>query len=154
MPGETQKEFIVREFRGAGDALAAGDILLKARQAASWAPSALSQVLALRGVFAFVSERHGVPTGFIVGRQLVDEGEILNLGVKTEFRRRGEGRALADRLLEAFTQRGIVKVFLEVRESNQSAVSFYESVGFRQVGRREEYYRDPEEAALILRKNL
>jgi ribosomal-protein-alanine N-acetyltransferase len=155
MPSEaTQKEFTVREFRGAGDALPAAEILMEVRQAASWSPATLSQLLALKGVLAFFSERLGVPTGFIVGRQLVDEGEILNLAVKAGFRRQGEGRALVERLLEGFRQRGIVKVFLEVRESNQPAVSFYESFGFRQVGRRGEYYRHPEEAALILRKNL
>jgi [ribosomal protein S18]-alanine N-acetyltransferase len=134
------------------DARAASAILEEATEAARWSLAALQQMLSLRGAVAWMAEYEGTPTGFIVGRQVADEGEILNLTILTAYRRKGAGRALVQQILEAFAKRGVVKVFLEVRESNIAAVSFYESLGFRKTGRREGYYREPPEAALILEK--
>jgi len=134
------------------DAPAASAILEEATEAASWSFEALQQLLSLRGAVAWIAERGATPTGFIVGRQVADEGEILNLAIRKGYRRRGQGRALAKQLLEGFANRGVVKMFLEVRESNLPAISFYESLGFRKTGRREGYYQNPPEAALILEK--
>ena len=80
-----------------------------------------------------------------------DEGEILNLGVAPAHRRCGVGRALAIATLEQLSAAGVRQVFLEVRESNVAARRLYEALGFREVGRRDGYYRRPREAAVILR---
>jgi [ribosomal protein S18]-alanine N-acetyltransferase len=89
--------------------------------------------------------------GYIVGRAVVDQGEILNLGVMLAARRRGIGTALVRRMLEDFARRGVVSAFLEVRESNFPAQQLYESFGFTAVGRRARYYQRPMEDAVILR---
>ena len=89
--------------------------------------------------------------GYIVGRAVVDQGEILNLGVTLSARRRGVGTALVRRLLEDFGRRGVVSAFLEVRESNLPAQQLYESFGFAAVGRRPRYYQRPMEDAVVLR---
>jgi len=146
-----EREFRVRNYREE-DAAAASEILEESKEAASWSRAALDQTLLLRGVVALVSERNGAASGFIIGRQVADEGEILNLAVRETCRRQGEGRALAKRLLEVFAKAGVVKVFLEVRESNEAAIALYEKLGFGLAGRREKYYREPVEAALILEK--
>ena len=142
----------MREFR-AEDAAAASEILREARESASWSMQALVEFMPLPGAVALMSERAGRPTGFILGRLVADEAEVLNLAVREECRRQGEGRALLKELLRRFAESGVSRVFLEVRESNRGAMGFYERMGFRQSGRREDYYREPQEAALVYVKN-
>jgi ribosomal-protein-alanine N-acetyltransferase len=149
---QTENDFVVREFR-AEDAAQASEILLAAREAASWSSQGLVEFLTLPGVVALMSERGEKPTGFILGRRTADEAEILNLAVRAEYRRQGEGRALLQELLRRFAKSGVSRVFLEVRETNRGAMAFYEREGFRLTGRREGYYQDPREAALVYEKN-
>ncbi|MDP3910266.1 MAG: ribosomal protein S18-alanine N-acetyltransferase [Gemmatimonadales bacterium] len=92
--------------------------------------------------------------GYVVARTAVDEGEILNLAVAPDGRRRGVGRALVVAVLDALAKRGVREVFLEVRESNADARSLYVAHGFREVGRRPQYYRRPPEDAIILRAGI
>jgi ribosomal-protein-alanine N-acetyltransferase len=84
---------------------------------------------------------------------VADEAELLNLAVREECRRQGEGRALLVELRRRFAESGVSRVFLEVRESNLGAIAFYERMGFRRSGRREGYYLEPQEAALVYEKN-
>jgi ribosomal-protein-alanine N-acetyltransferase len=74
------------------------------------------------------------------------EAEILNIAVAPSHRRNGIATALIDSL-------DAPEVFLEVRESNEPAQRLYSKLGFRTVGRREQYYDDPEEAALVMRRS-
>ena len=103
------------------------------------------------GVSIFIAETGDGPIGYIVGRSVLDEGEILNLGVALRARRRGVGRALVRHLLDEFASAGACAVFLEVRESNAPAQGLYEGFGFREVGRRQRYYQRPVEDAVLLR---
>jgi polysaccharide biosynthesis protein PslH len=100
--------------------------------------------------FAFdvhVAEKSDGIAGFMVSRSMgPDEAEILNLAVAPEARRSGVGTALIE-TLEA------MEVFLEVRESNTAAQGLYSKLGFRVVGRRDGYYDDPAEAALVMRRS-
>jgi [ribosomal protein S18]-alanine N-acetyltransferase len=86
----------------------------------------------------------------VVGRQVLDEAEILNLAVTTGMRRQGEGRALVSHILQRFAEHTVSRVFLEVRESNTGAIAFYRGLGFQAVGTRRDYYRDPTEAAMVM----
>jgi len=103
------------------------------------------------GLFIFVAESGDGPVGYIVGRHVLDEGEILNLGVALPVRRRGVGRALVRHVLASFAAVGVAAVFLEVRESNLPAQRLYEAIGFQEVGRRRRYYQRPVEDAVVLR---
>jgi [ribosomal protein S18]-alanine N-acetyltransferase len=98
-----------------------------------------------------VAEDGGTILGYVVGRSALDQGEILNLGVTLQARRRGIGGALVRRLLAVFSVEGVREAFLEVRESNFAAQRLYQSFGFHDVGRRRRYYRRPVEDAVILR---
>jgi ribosomal-protein-alanine N-acetyltransferase len=85
--------------------------------------------------------------GFLVARRTApDEREILNIAVDPGERRKGIARAL----LEAELRRGKNHWFLEVRESNSSAIKLYQSVGFRVIARRELYYTNPPEPAIVM----
>jgi [ribosomal protein S18]-alanine N-acetyltransferase len=142
--------FVIRGFNGAEDAAEVAEILREAREAASWSEDALRETEKLPGVSAFVSERNGAISGILVGRQVVDEAEILNLAVRQGMRRQGEGRALVDHILEHFAGCHVSRVFLEVRESNAGAIAFYRGLGFVAIGMRRDYYRDPTESAQVM----
>lgn len=103
--------------------------------------------------FLVAVARHAV-VGYAIAHHAVDEGEILNLGVAPDQRRRGIGRALIDAVLARLCDAGVRTVYLEVRESNAPARSLYASLGFAAVGRRPGYYRLPREDAVILRTQL
>ncbi len=89
--------------------------------------------------------------GYIVARGVADEGEILNLAVGDRYQRRGVGRALVRAALVLLAAGGAQTVYLEVRESNEAARRLYEGLGFEVLARRGHYYRQPDEAALVLR---
>jgi ribosomal-protein-alanine N-acetyltransferase len=68
------------------------------------------------------------------------EAHVLNLCIGPNYRGRGLGRHLLVRLLDIARWNGAERVFLEVRPSNPLAKALYESVGFREIGRRPRYY--------------
>lgn len=118
--------------------------------AAIWSKTGLEEICARYPSHSLVARDGEEILGFIAGRTVADEGEILNLAVQPCYRRRGVGKALAEGLLKGFSQAGVARVFLEVRESNRGALAFYFKLGFQPVGRREGYYHQPDEAAVIL----
>jgi [ribosomal protein S18]-alanine N-acetyltransferase len=148
--GAAKPGFVIRAFNGAEDATIVAEILREAKEAASWSEDALRETALLPGVAAFVSQRSGAISGIVVGRQVLDEAEILNLAVTTGMRRQGEGRALVRHILQQFVERKVSRVFLEVRESNAGAIAFYRGLGFQAVGTRRDYYREPTEAATVM----
>jgi len=111
-------------------------------------------LLGWQGVVALVSGDGRKVSGFIVGRQAAGEAEILNLAVIPAKRRKGEGGALLKAAVEALRARKVSRVFLEVRESNEAGMAFYEKQGFSKTGRRAGYYRDPDEAAIRMEMKL
>src|SRR5882672_12599475 len=85
--GAARPGFVIREFDAVADAPEVAAILWEAREAASWSAEALRETALLLGVAAFVSEHGGAITGIAVGRQVLDEAEILNLAVRKSERR-------------------------------------------------------------------
>ena len=143
----------IRLFR-ATDAAAATAVLRESVEAANWLEKSYVELLGWRGAVALASEVEGTVTGFVIGRQIADEGEILNLAVVPARRRRGDGGALLIAALDEFRARRTSRVFLEVRESNEAAIAFYGKHGFAETGRRAGYYQDPAEAAVLMEKKL
>jgi ribosomal-protein-alanine N-acetyltransferase len=129
-------------------------ILRVAPEAAQWPEWSSRELLGFGGVLALASEEEGEITGFIIGRQVEDEAEILNLAVSPAKRRKGAGGALLKAVMAEFRARQVSRLFLEVRESNQNGIRFYRKHGFSAAGRRPGYYRDPDEAAIVMEKKL
>ena len=77
------------------------------------------------------------------------EFELLNIGIRLRNQRVGIGKRLFDSFLHHVSP-GWIKVFLEVRESNTKAISFYEGLGFETTGERTGFYGDPVEDALLM----
>lgn len=107
-----------------------------------WSDQDLRGALSLSGVTALLA-RQGRHTfcGFILARTVVDEAEILLVGVLPEDRGSGIATALLDSFLKQAADLGLSKVFLEVREDNDAARALYKRMGFVQIGRRDQYYR-------------
>jgi ribosomal-protein-alanine N-acetyltransferase len=106
--------------------------------------------LAWIAVPAAEAEAEGHPIGFLVAQSGGPEWELENIAVLPEFRCRGVGRQLLAALLTHARALGAERIFLEVRASNQPAIRFYNLSGFQQLASRRDYYRDPDEDALIL----
>jgi ribosomal-protein-alanine N-acetyltransferase len=92
--------------------------------------------------------------GYVVARLAAGELHINNLAVRENHRQQGIGRALLTRVLAEATFAGSFVAFLEVRAGNTGARAFYETCGFRVVGRRRNYYPEPREDALIMRLDM
>ena len=92
--------------------------------------------------------------GYIGSQTVPDESDMMNVAVHPDYRRRGIAEALVTALCDALNERGSVSLTLEVRSSNEPAKAMYEKLGFGLAGRRPNYYRNPKEDALILRKML
>lgn len=90
--------------------------------------------------------------GYVGSQTCLDETDMMNIAVSPASRRQGVARALIEALVSALRERGSKQLTLEVRASNSPARQLYESLGFLQVGLRKNYYRNPKEDALILRK--
>lgn len=132
------------------DAGAVAEILRKSPEAVFWAEASVREVLEWSGVLGLASEVRGEVAGFLIARQVKEEAEVLNLAVAPEKRRKGEGGALLRAAVAEFCKRGVRRVFLEVRESNATGIAFYHKHSFSQAGRREGYYREPVEAAIVM----
>ena len=89
--------------------------------------------------------------GFVNGSFAFEEGELLNIAVEEDYRRQGIAQMLFDTLFQHFTDMGVEKIFLEVREKNTPAVGFYKKNGFAEVGLRKNYYREPTDHAVIMK---
>ncbi len=100
---------------------------------------------------ALVFDNDGVQ-GFVVGRQIGPEWELENIVIGE--RGRGYGFLLLHVFLIALRIHGGEAVFLEVRASNAAARHLYEKHGFTETGRRRIYYLDPQEDAILYRKDL
>lgn len=81
---------------------------------------------------------------------VVDLAHVTNMGVKGELVRRGLGRLVLYCLFDVARRSGIDAVTLEVRVSNEAALGLYREFGFYETGRRQAYYRDTGEDALIM----
>ena len=85
---------------------------------------------------------------------IIDEAEIHRIAVKEEYRRFGIAGVLLQEMFKVLRERGIVSVHLEVRQSNHDAIKLYEKFGFMIKGRRQRYYQETGEDALILEADV
>jgi [ribosomal protein S18]-alanine N-acetyltransferase len=150
---ETKRPCLIRPFSIA-DADAVREIFRASPQAGALTKDSYERSPEWSGPLALVSVCAGEVTGFLVGREVVDEAEVFAFAVTPKYRRQGHGGALVSAAIDGMRSRGVKNLFLEVRESNLGAIAFYERIGFSRIGRRKVYYKDPEEAAITMGKKL
>ncbi len=107
----------------------------------AWNAAQCAGMLSLPNTQLYIARGNaGTVLGFAMCRNIADEAELLLLAVSPKARRNGVGRALLRRFIVDATETGASRLFLEVRQGN-SAIDFYEDVGFLQIGHRLHYYR-------------
>ena len=99
-----------------------------------------------------VAEQDGVVLGYVGAQTVHPESDMMNVAVSPNRRREGIAEVLVDALIVELKRIGSESLTLEVRASNAPAIALYTKMGFHEVGCRRNYYRDPKEDALILRK--
>jgi ribosomal-protein-alanine N-acetyltransferase len=121
-----------------------------------WSEDEVETLLIDRAVIAHRASAGSRLAGFILSRCAGGEAEILSVAVDPGRRGSGLGRDLLDLHLRRLAGIGVTAVFLEVSENNAAARRLYARAGFREVGRRPNYYRDADGTAhaLVLRRDL
>ncbi len=120
-----------------------------------WTESTFRGLLRRADADLFVAETvEGDLAGYAVSWAVLDQGELGNVAVAPEWRHRGIAHCLLDAVILRAAERRVKELFLEVRVSNSTARQLYLSYGFRDVGRRRNYYMEPVEDALVMRKDL
>lgn len=116
-----------------------------------WPESELRKSLEQPYAHFFVAVNDEKVVGYIGAYQAADEYDITNIAVTKDARRQNVATQLMNMVIDKARDEGIVAVNLEVRESNDVAVSFYRKVGFERIGVRKNFYTRPTENAIIYR---
>ena len=114
----------------------------------------LSELLDNDRAYYLVAKQGERAIGYIGIWLVAGEGHITNVAVLPEFRRQGIGRKLMQSIEELAFARETARMTLEVRKSNFVAQNLYISLGFASAGIRPGYYRDNNEDAIIMWKDL
>lgn len=139
-----------RTAPGLGDPEACAQLHAACFPQEPWAAEVLAGLAVAPGALAWHRRSGQELAGFLLARWAGDEAEVLTLAVAPGFRRRGVAREMMSVLIEDLRRRGTKLLYLEMAAKNRSAEGLYSSLGFSQVGRRKEYYRDGTDA-LVLR---
>ncbi|MBQ8545692.1 MAG: ribosomal protein S18-alanine N-acetyltransferase [Clostridia bacterium] len=102
----------------------------------------------------FVAKDEGKLVGYISFTRILDECQIVNIATTKKARCKGVGTALINALLDFAKKNGVKKLFLEVRESNASAINLYKKFGFLAVGVSKNHYSLPVENAILMNLEL
>ena len=117
-----------------------------------WSENSVASELNNKLALWLVAQEGERVAGYIGSQTVMGESDMMNVAVHPDFRRCGIAETLVLSLVEELQKRSSRCLTLEVRASNGPAICLYEKLGFHQVGRRKNYYRNPREDALILRK--
>lgn len=117
-----------------------------------WSETTFRGLLRRRDAEMIAAESNGRVVGYAVFWCVLDQGELGNVAVAAEARGTRIGARLLEEVLRRASRRGVREVFLEVRPTNLVARRLYEQYGFSAVGRRRNYYQEPVEDALVLRR--
>lgn len=105
-----------------------------------WTRQDIAGLLASPGVAGFLLTEGGFDIGMTICRTAADEAELLTVAVDPAHRRRGAARLLLGAVIDRVRGDGARALFLEVGADNPGALTLYNSLGFRTVGRRAAYY--------------
>lgn len=120
-----------------------------------WNETQIAEEIDRKAGCALVSvSSEGVLQGWCCGGLGFSDAELLKIAVHSSLRRQGVATMLLENLLCLLAQRGGEQIFLEVRAQNFSARRFYLKQGFEEIGKREKYYKNPVDDAVICVRGL
>ena len=114
-----------------------------------WSETIIALHIGLPGGFGLIDPRGGM----VLARTIMDEAEILTIGVVPPARRQGLGAELLRAAMDRAAALDARSMFLEVAEHNATARALYTRMGFAEVGRRKRYYANGDDA-LVMRVAL
>ena len=119
-----------------------------------WTKEGFLTYLMKKDTMFFVVEEKERILGYCSMMTVLDEGDILNVAVRSDRQKEGIGQFLVDSMLRMAEMQGIRLVHLEVRQGNGTARRLYQRLGFKEDGLRRDYYENPVENAVLMTKTL
>ena len=120
----------------------------------SWSIESLKSEISNKNTIFLVAVYEKEVLGYILGKVSIESADILKIAVKLQFRRFGVSKLLLKAFIDSAIKFGIKELFLEVRVSNNVAINLYKLFGFKVVGIRKNFYADPKEDALLVKKDI
>lgn len=117
----------------------------------AWSEKSVASELDNPLSFWLVADDNGRVAGYVGSQTVMDETDMMNVAVHPDYRKQGIATALIVGLVGELRKKGSHCLTLEVRASNENAISLYRKLDFQQIGLRKNYYHNPKEDALILR---
>ena len=117
----------------------------------AWSEKSVTSELTNALSLWLVADDNGRVAGYVGSQTVMDETDMMNVAVHPDYRKQGIATALIVGLVEELRKKGSHCLTLEVRASNENAISLYRKLDFQQIGLRKNYYHNPKEDALILR---
>lgn len=121
---------------------------------AAWSEKSIASELKNELSYWLVAVDDGRVLGYVGSQTVLGETDMMNVAVHPDCRKQGIGQTLVNALVDGLKEKESRCLTLEVRASNAPARALYEKLGFVQVGLRKNYYRNPKEDALILRREF
>ena len=115
-----------------------------------WSEEDITALISTEGSMCYTATSDGAVIAYLIGRQIAPEGEIYRIATLPSHRRRGVAYRLLDYAVKCERGRGLESLFLEVREKNGPARALYSSYGFKQIGIRKNYYKNPPDNAIVM----
>ena len=118
-----------------------------------WSEQEICSTVRQRNTFCAGALEEGRLLGYYLCYFVLDECEIARIAVAPQRRRAGVGQLLFDHMCRICGEKGLTRILLDVRQSNEAAIAFYRKNGFHTDGVRRQYYGGdvPEDAVLMSR---
>ena len=120
----------------------------------AWTENGLKETFEQTQAFITVAEVDGRFAGYCIIYYVMDEAEVARIAICEKVRRCGIGKGLLDYTCECCKERQIERLLLDVRESNEGAIAFYNKYGFQTDGIRKNFYDMPKEDAVLMSRIL
>ena len=117
-----------------------------------WGRKDILAAVCQSGAMCYVAVSDGALAAYVIGRVIAPEGEIYRIATLPEKRGRGIGYRILDFAVKTERGRGLESLFLEVRSQNLPALALYRSYGFKKIGVRKNYYKNPTDDAIVMVK--
>ena len=117
-----------------------------------WSERDICDTICTEGAMCYSAIKDGVPVAYIIGRIIAPEAEIYRIATHPDYRGRGVAYRLLDYAVKTERGRGLERLFLEVRSKNLAALSLYRAYGFEKIGIRKNYYKNPDDDAIVMLK--
>jgi ribosomal-protein-alanine N-acetyltransferase len=116
----------------------------------AWSYRDVQDLICTEGGMCFTAVEGDEVIAYVIGRLIAPEGEIYRVAVAPHKRQRGIGYRLLDYAVKTSRGQGLERLFLEVRSRNVPAINLYKAYGFKEIGTRKNYYKDPQDDAIVM----